>query len=213
LRRALDFIYKYKWDVDLYDVIVMHAEEIAPLYPELKDELEGIKKIIDLEVVKYEEHKLKVENKISTLVKKGKEISQEDFIKYYISNGITPEEIKENFEKQGKSIEIPLNFFTLVTEFFETRKLSETKKIKNKLAEFVDGVKDTEILFYENSDKLEDDVKIVKEFDFEGNKYIILDKTLFYPTMGGQASDTGFIGKSRVIEAIKVGNVIVHKVE
>ncbi len=213
LRRALDFIYKYKWDIDLYDVIVMHAEELAPLYPELRDELEGIKKIIDLEVKKYEEHKQKVENKIRTLIKKGKDLTQEDFIKYYISDGIVPDEIKESFAKQGKNIQTPSNFFTLVTEFFEARKLSQTKQIKNKLAEFVEDIPETKLLFYENQNKETEDVKILKEFDFEKDHYIVLDKTLFYPTMGGQASDTGYIGDKKVIEAIKVGNVVVHKVK
>lgn len=213
LRRALDFIHKYNWDINLYDVMVLQAEELAPLYPELKDELDGIKKIIDLEVKKYHQHKEKVENKIKSLIKKDKELSTESFVKYYISDGITPEEIKESFEKQGKEIEIPSNFFTQVTEYFESRKTSEQKEQKNKLAEFTKNIAATELMFYEDTFKEDAEVNIIKEFKFEGSNYIILDKTLFYPTMGGQASDTGCIGDKKVIEAIKVGNVVVHKVE
>ncbi len=213
LRRALDFINKFNWNIDLYDVIVLHSEELSPLYPELKNELEGIKKIIDLEVSKHKTHKEKVENKIKNLVKTGKEISQEDFVKYYISEGITPDEIKEAFAKQNQKIKIPANFFTLVTEFFESRKDSEKKEQKNKLSEFITDVKETEILFYADTYKSESDVKIVKEFEFEKKKYIILDKTLFYPTMGGQNHDIGFIGENKVVNVIKVGQVILHQVE
>ena len=72
LRRALDFIHKFKWNIDLYDVIVIQAKELNKLYPELENELDGIKKIIDLELKKYKEHKLKVENKIKNLIKKDK---------------------------------------------------------------------------------------------------------------------------------------------
>ena len=87
-----------------------------------------IKKIIDLEVLKYKTHREKIENKILNLIKKEKSISKnskeviiksEDFIKYYISDGITPEEIKTEFAKKGVDLEIPRNFFTLVNEFFE----------------------------------------------------------------------------------------------
>ena len=51
------------------------------------------------------------------------------------------------------------------------------------------------------------------EFEIEGQKYVILDSTLFYPTMGGQACDKGFIGDLEVIDVTKVGNVIIHKVK
>lgn len=213
LRRALDFIYKYGWDIDLYDVIVIQAEESSNLYPELKDELEGIKKIIDLEIKKYETHKEKVENKILNLVKKDKVLSGEDFVKLYISEGITPEEIKEAFLKQGKTLSIPANFFTMVTEFFESRKQSEIKEVKNKLNEFVLDLSPTEMLFYKDTYKDEEEVKILKSFEFEKKNYIVLDKTLFYPTMGGQNHDVGFIGDKKVIDVIKVGNIIVHQVE
>lgn len=213
LRRALDFIYKFKWDINLYDAIVLQAQETSPLYPELKNELFGIKKIIDLEVKKYELHKEKVENKIGMLLKKDKELSDEDFIKYYISEGITPEEIFDSFLKQGKKIRIPANFFTLVTEFFESTKNSEIKEKKNKLLEFVEDLKPTELVYYKDSRLGELDSNILKEFDFEGSKYVVLDKTIFYPTGGGQLNDIGEIDSRKVLDVIKVGNVVVHKVE
>ena len=84
--------------------------------------------------------------------------------------------------------------------------------MKNKLSEFVGELQETEVLYY-NVSLSETDVNIVKEFNFEGSDYIVLDKTIFYPTMGGQASDKGFIGDKEIVEAIKVGSVIVHKVK
>lgn len=213
LRRALDFIYKYNWDINLYDVIVLQAQEVKELYPELESELHGIKKIIDNEVKKYKQHKEKVENKIKTLIKKDKQLSNEDFVKYYISEGITPMEIKESFESQGKNIQIPANFFTMVTEFFESRKQSETKEMKNKLSENLIDVPETNMIFYEDTYKESTDANIVKEFDFEGKHYIVLDKTLFYPTMGGQEHDVGYIGDRKVVDVIKVGKIILHQVE
>ena len=212
LRRALDFINKYNWNIDLNDVMKIHAKNLSRLYPELSTELDGIKKIIDLEVVKYKAHKEKVENKIKTLVKKGKTLSTDDYIKYYISDGITPDEFEKSFKAQGVDVVIPQNFFTLVTEFFESRKISETKEKKNKLAEFIVGLPDTEMTFYEDVNMSSFESEIIKEFECDGENYIVLDKTIFYPTMGGQASDLGFIGDAKIVEAVKVGNVICHKV-
>jgi len=213
LRRALDFIYKFKWNIDLFEIIKMQAEEVKELYPQMGNELNSIKKIIEMEVKKYETHKSKVENKIKNLIKKGKELSNEDYIKYYISEGITPQEIQDNFKNQGKEIQIPSNFFTLVNEFFESRKLSENKQKKNKLAQFVEKLPETKMEFYDDTYKEKSKVNILKEFDFEGKKYIVLDSTLFYPTMGGQACDVGMIGNKKVIEVIKVGKIILHEIK
>ncbi len=213
LRRALDFIHKYHWDIDLYDVVVIQAEELKTLYPELIEELDGIKKILDLELRKYKQHKEKVENKIQMLLKKDKVLTSEDFVKYYISEGITPDEIQSAYLKQNKKISVPTNFYTLVTEYFESRKISETKEQKNKLTEFTQNLPATKMQFYEDTYKSNLKVKIIKEFELEGKKYIVLDSTLFYPTMGGQEHDIGKIGDKKVIDVIKVGNVIVHQIE
>jgi alanyl-tRNA synthetase len=217
LRRALDFIYKYKWEIDLYEIMKIHADELVGLYPELKVGLEDknskIKEIIELEVEKYEKHKEKIDSKIKSIVVKNKELTTDDFIKYYISDGITPEEIRDSFKKQEIEIEIPNNFFTLVNEYFEERKKEMAQSEKSMLAEHVEDLPATELLFYEDVEKEEADVKVLKEFDLDNFHYVVLDKTLFYPTMGGQASDFGFIDGRKVVEAIKVGSVVVHKVE
>ena len=213
LRRALEFIYKYNWDIDLFDVISMHAQEVKDLYPELELELDGIKKIIDNEVRRYKEHKQKVENKINNLVKGNKELTNDDFIKYYISEGITPNEITQAFLKKGEKIKVPPNFYTKVNEYFESRKQSELKEKKSKLFEFVYGLPQTELLFYKDTYRDTGEFNIIKEFEFEKSKYIVLDKTLFYPTMGGQNHDIGLIGDKKVIEVLRIGNIVVHKVK
>jgi len=212
LRKTLDNINKFNWNIDLDEVMRIHANSLSKLYPELSKELLGISKILKLETIKHQNHKEKVENKIKSLVKKGKTLTTDEFIKYYISDGITPEEFEISFNKQGIKIEIPNNFFTLVTEFFESRKTSDNIEKKNKLAEFTNGIPNTELLFYEDINLLETEVNILKEFTCDNEDYIILDKTIFYPTMGGQASDIGFIGDKKIVEAIKIGGVICHRV-
>jgi misacylated tRNA(Ala) deacylase len=56
-----------------------------------------------------------------------------------------------------------------------------------------------------------------REFDaklvsVEGNR-VVLDQTVFNPRGGGLVSDTGFLGGSRVLEAVKEGDEIFHIVE
>lgn len=213
LRRALDFIYKYDWDVDLFELIKMQAEDVRGLYPEFEQELSGIKKIIEHEIKKFHEHKSKIQNTVQNLVKKNKHLSNEDFVKLYVSDGITPEDIKKGYENKGQTISIPANFFTLVNEFFESQKESTGKTKKNVLLEYIEGLPETQLLYYEDSYKKFLDAEILKEFSVENKNYIVLDKTLFYPTGGGQASDQGMIADKKVVAVTKVGKVVLHEVK
>lgn len=212
LRRALDFIYKYSWDVDLFELIKMQAEDVKDLYPEFEEELSGIKNIIEHEIKKFHEHKNKIQNTVQNLVKKNKSISNDDFVKFYVSEGITPEDIKKGYESKGQNLATPANFFTLVNDYFESQKEATTKTKKNVLLEYVEGLPETQLLYYEDSFKESETVEILKEFEVDSKKYIVLDKTLFYPTGGGQASDQGYIGEKKVVAVTKVGRVVLHEV-
>ena len=67
--------------------------------------------------------------------------------------------------------------------------------------------------FYKDTYKSKSEVKILKEFEFENKKYIVLDKTLFYPTMGGQAHDIGKINEKQIVDVLKIGDIILHQVK
>ena len=72
----------------------------------------------------------------------------------------------------------------------------------------------TEKLFLDNSYLKEFEAKVINVND----KYIILDKTLFYPKSGGQVNDTGTLTRLKdnkefqVVFAVKVNDDISHEV-
>lgn len=74
----------------------------------------------------------------------------------------------------------------------------------------------TELIYHEDSYMKELECSVVG-VDKDNSKKIILDKTIFYPTSGGQPADKGQLvvnGKSyNVINVKKVGNDIVHEVD
>ncbi len=61
---------------------------------------------------------------------------------------------------------------------------------------------------YWNSDTLTFDATVVGH-DGEATR-VILDRTAFYPTSGGQPHDTGRLGPAHVLDVIEVGDEIVH---
>jgi len=56
------------------------------------------------------------------------------------------------------------------------------------------------------------DAVVVRALDYEGRPGVILDRTAFYPTSGGQPYDTGRLGAARVLETLDLDGDVVHLV-
>jgi len=65
---------------------------------------------------------------------------------------------------------------------------------------------------------LEFTAKVIEVLNLEKEVFVVLDKTAFYPTSGGQEHDTGYLieknsnKKFRVLDVIKYKNTILHKI-
>ena len=71
----------------------------------------------------------------------------------------------------------------------------------------------TEPLYYKDQ-YIKDFTATVLEAEKKGDAYdIVLDKTAFFPELGGQTSDTGSIGESKVLHVREEGGRIIHKVD
>ncbi|MFC1727949.1 alanine--tRNA ligase [Nanoarchaeota archaeon] len=203
-RRIMSFIDKYGWDIDLKEVCKWHAEYLKPQYPELIGTIEGVGKILDIEKEKYYESKKKAENVLKNVLKS--DVNQEKLIELYDSQGITPEHVQEEAEKQGIKINVPDNFYGLVSERHE--QVEQKTATKKEVDVDVAGVEGTKALYFDNFRLTEFDA-IVKKVNKD---HIILDQTAFYPTSGGQLHDTGSLNGKEVKDVFKQGEFIVHTV-
>jgi len=200
LRRALGFIDDFRWNIDLVDVCVLHTRHLRLICPELSEHLDEIHRILDIEKKRFHNTKLRTKRIVEAIVQKGEEIKEDTLIKLYDSEGITPELVQDHVP----DLKIPIDFYTKVTE----RHMGE-KPIRIEETINVDGLPPTELLFYQDLKKMEFQAKVLKMID---DKYVVLDKTYFYPERGGQKSDVGFISDLPVSNVQKVGDVIVHRV-
>ena len=72
----------------------------------------------------------------------------------------------------------------------------------------------TERLYYNDPYLTEFDALVIDVGDVGGRTGVVLDRTAFYPTSGGQPFDTGTIGGARVVDVVdKDDGSIVHVVE
>ncbi|MBQ6774495.1 MAG: hypothetical protein IJP48_10620 [Synergistaceae bacterium] len=68
----------------------------------------------------------------------------------------------------------------------------------------------TRKLYYEDLYAQEFDSEIVSQEEVNGSYNVILDKTLFYPSGGGQPCDLGFINGVEVLDVHEHNNEIIH---
>jgi alanyl-tRNA synthetase len=72
----------------------------------------------------------------------------------------------------------------------------------------------TERLYYTDSHLIEFDARVVDVTErVSGWTAVTLDRTAFYPTGGGQPSDTGTLDGGRVVECIDEGENVIHVIQ
>ncbi len=204
-RRAFGFIRKYNWDLDINEICAWHAKDLKKLFPELEENIDDVHKILDVEKKKYYSTIERSSILIEKIIAKGP-VDLKEMVQLYDEKGITPEILAQEARKKGITLEVPENFYLKVAELHEKKEnLSATKK---EIILDLKGVPETKALYFE--DYLKDTAmgKVV----FVKDNYVILDRTIAYPTSGGQLHDVGFLNDTPLLEVFKQGNVIVHKI-
>ena len=202
LRRSLDFVSKYGWDISLPEVCEEHARYLRPQYPELTDNLNEVREILEVEEKKYRATKRKSRRIVRRL--RGKKVDLDKLIELYDSQGISPEMLVE----EGLDVEVPPDFYIRVAERHERKEhlVQTVKEVELDLS----GLEKTEVLYYDDYALVDFEARVLRILE---GRYVVLDRTAFYPTSGGQLHDIGWLDGSRVEEVFKQGNIILHAVD
>lgn len=199
LRRTLATIDRFGWNFDLNDLIDLHVNYLKSTYPELEETRKDVKTIIGIEKERYRESRDRMKNIADTLKAQNKKLNVDDLIRLYESDGITPD-----FLKETQIIpEIPSTFYERLSDLHQSEKTEKREELN------LDGISDTDLLYYKE-DPPEFEAKVLKIIN---GKFVVLDKTSFYPRGGGQEPDHGKIANYDVIDVNKHGNVVVHEVK
>ena len=206
LRRALGLIDKYNWDIDLSQVCRWHADYLKPLFPELSDNLDIVEEVLDVEKQKFENTKQKTGRIVGQILAK-EDITEKKLVELYDSQGIDPELVRREAEAQGKKVVVPEDFYLKVSERHTA--MPGEKKVKEREVDLGD-LPETKARYFESPLELTFGAKVVKVKE----NMLVLDKSAFYPTSGGQLHDIGIIESQGerydIIDVFKHGPAIVH---
>jgi len=206
LRRALSILERLGWKniIRVEDIAELHIDYLRQMYPELEDHRQDVKTILQLEASRYSSSRERMNSVAMSLKssKKAKELTVDDLIRLYESDGITPDFLME----QGIVQNVPSTFYTKLAEL-------HTSQVSSQSSKPIPGLEDlppTKLLYYQDESIHHFHAKVLKVVE---GKYIVLDQTAFYPRGGGQEPDTGEIEGVKVVEVTKQADVVVHKIE
>lgn len=205
----------------LYDIVDMQIDFWSKDFPHFKEMRNEIMEMLSVEEEKFDETIRRGEGMVKRIsselkTQKQKEIPIETLTELYDSHGLPPEIVKQAAENEGLKVEIPENFYGLIAQrhMQASKPMEEEAKPEEWLEKEVTSLPETEQLYYKDQYMKEFEAKVLKVI---GKEYVVLDKTCFYPEGGGQPADNGYFmfdgNRVEIVDAQKVGRVIVHKVK
>ncbi|MEO9295696.1 MAG: alanine--tRNA ligase [Nitrososphaera sp.] len=202
LRRALSIIERMGWNIKLEDISDMHIDYLRQIYPELEEHREDARTILQLESTRYVGSRERMNATAGSLKSKKGEITVDDLLRLYESDGITPDYLVE----QGVIASVPSTFYTKLAEL-HARVAGGAQGAKP--IPGLEGLPPTKLLYYQDESIREFEAKVLK---VAGNN-VVLDQTAFYPRGGGQEPDTGELGGVKVVEVTKQADMVIHRIE
>jgi len=203
LRRCWAIIDRWGYELELEKILELHMGEFGEWFTELR-EPGSLFDIVAVEHDRYVEQRRKSRELLQKMVGKGQKIDSDKLVELYDSQGVTPELIGE----LAPDVEVPSDFYARVQARHEKPERERTTPYP---FEKDDGVPRTVLLYYDPAwlKKSTFSAKVV----WQKEKELVLDRTLFYPTGGGQLHDIGVIDDVRVTEVVNAGGVVVHRME
>ncbi|MEM3594110.1 MAG: alanine--tRNA ligase, partial [Candidatus Jordarchaeaceae archaeon] len=209
LRRALSLNDIYHFELDFLELLHKHIDYLKRTYRRVEAASDIIDDIFNIECERYYQTLEKGRKHVESLFKRQKKLDLNTLIELYESKGISPEMLQEIAEESGIKLEIPGDFYVQLGSKKEKVATSTPVTGKNDLMDAFKDLPSTKTLYYETPYEREFEANVLKAID----SYVVLDQTLFYPTGGGAAHDTGNLNGYKVIGVEKVGNVIVHRLD
>ncbi len=219
LRRTYRQLRMLAIEKKLLDIIDMQIDSWSQDFPHLKEMRDNIMEILSVEQDKFKQTLKRGRLLVKRITQdlKAKELSEipaKTLIELYDSHGLPPEVVKETAEGEGFRVKVPENFYAEVAErHVQAPPPRETEKIEG-VDTLVSNLLKTRMLYYKDPYLKEFKAKVLRLIN---DRYVVLEKTAFYPEGGGQPADHGYLKfdktRSEVVDVQKIGNIIVHAIK
>jgi alanyl-tRNA synthetase len=211
LRRMLRILAKTPEAPELIAVLDRVGRELARDYPELGANREDLHRVVHAEEQRYAESIGRARGLIRRAEERadqsGHRIGESDLVEWYDSLGVPPDVAVEELRRPPS---IPVDFYARVAALHENeRPVNEYTEAEATVPELPADIPPTEAQYFLDPYTLAFSAHVV----WTEGPLVVLDRTYFYPTGGGQITDTGFLGEIPVVEVVRRGPWIFHRLD
>lgn len=211
IRRMLRTLAKAPEAPKLLDVFDRVGREVARQFPEVAAHRDDLHTVLRAEMERYDEAIGRARDQVRRAEERstriGAPITGEDLVAWYDSWGLPPDLAVQALEHPP---EIPKDFYAMLAARHEqeARETDYAERGKG-LPEVPESVPGTEVLYYTDPYTRQFEAHVV----FVDGPFVVLDRTYFYPTGGGQITDTGTLSGAPVVEVARKGRWIFHQLD
>jgi alanine--tRNA ligase len=211
LRRSLRILQKAPEAPDVISVLDRVGREIARDFPEVGAHRDDLHKVVQAEVERYEDTIGRARQTIRRYEERvrstGGRVGEETLIEWYDSLGVPPDLAVEELTQPPP---IPEDFYSRVAERHENEgPTTEYTESTEGLPDLPAATAPTEVLYYLDPYTTSFEAHVV----WSQGPFVALDRTYFYPTGGGQVTDKGSLGDLEVVEVVRRGPWVLHRLE
>jgi len=222
IRRMLKTLMRLGFEISrLNDVMLELLEKQADywrgeyVYRVFNEKMDYVRDVISIETSKFIDNITRGVRVVDKYISKGR-VSIDDLVEIYDSHGVPPEIVVERASKYGLKIEVPKNFYSyIVRKHGVSTGIGKVtgEKYPEDVVEWALKHEVTELVFHREPYRRSFHARLIGVKD----RYVVFDKTIFYPKAGGQDHDTGYIvwngRRYNVVNVFKIGDVIIHELD
>ncbi len=211
LRRMARLVAKSRDGPSIEAILDRAARDLSKDHPEIGEHRDDIHRVVAAELERYEESVVRARDQVRRAEERadraGERITEENLIEWYDSLGLPPDLAVEDLKHPPA---IPEDFYAKVAARHEAeaRETDYADRTKG-LPDLPSMLPATEVLYYLDPYTLSFEAHVV----WSEGPYVVLDRTYFYPTGGGQITDTGRLGEVPVLEVARQGRWVLHKLD
>jgi alanyl-tRNA synthetase len=211
LRRSIRILQRVAEAPDLLAILDASGREIAQDFPEVGAHRDDLHRVVTAEVERFADSIERARGTIRRYDERvrstGGHVTEEDLLQWYDSLGIPPDLAVEELKEP---LAVPEDFYARVATRHENEAPANdyAEKLEG-LPEVPEGTPATEVLYYLDPYTLAFDAHVV----WTGGPFVVLDRTYFYPTGGGQVTDKGHFGDVEVVDVARRGPWVLHHLE
>jgi alanyl-tRNA synthetase len=209
VRRALRVLAHRAETLPLPDLLDAVGREMARDHPEIGENRADLRRVVEAEVERYDEAMRRARDSVrrqeSRLRAEGRAVGADDLVSWYDSLGLSPDVAVEQLEHPPP---VPDDFYARVAARHERdRPHGDYAEDGAAGPEVPAQVPATDVRYYTDPYTSRFRARAL----WTHGPFAVLDRTYFYPTGGGQISDTGSLGGIEVVEVVRRGPYVLHR--